>query len=35
MSPLRSARLTASEVLRLTQFDRVLIYEFDPEWNGT
>ncbi len=27
--------LTAEEVWRLTGFDRVLIYRFDPQWNGT
>src|SRR5690606_10001893 len=27
--------LTAEEIARLTGFDRVLIYRFDPAWNGT
>lgn len=27
--------LTAEEIARLTGFDRVLIYRFDPVWNGT
>lgn len=29
------SQLTAAEVRRLTGFDRVLIYQFDAEWNGT
>lgn len=29
------SRLTAEEVRRLTGFDRVLIYRFDEQWNGT
>ncbi len=28
------SRLTAAEVRRLTGFDRVLIYQFDADWNG-
>lgn len=28
------SRLTAAEVRRLTGFDRVLVYQFDAEWNG-
>ncbi|WP_230530460.1 ATP-binding protein [Microvirga roseola] len=28
-------RLAAEDVRRLTGFDRVLIYRFDPQWNGT
>jgi light-regulated signal transduction histidine kinase (bacteriophytochrome) len=27
--------LAASEVRRVTGFDRVLVYRFDPDWNGT
>ncbi|MBZ6075796.1 ATP-binding protein [Microvirga puerhi] len=27
-------RLAAEDVRRMTGFDRVLVYEFDPEWNG-
>ncbi|USI71438.1 ATP-binding protein [Sphingomonas morindae] len=27
--------LAAREVRRITGFDRVLVYRFDPEWNGT
>jgi two-component system, chemotaxis family, sensor kinase Cph1 len=29
------ARLACEEVQRLTGFDRVLIYQFDEDWNGT
>jgi light-regulated signal transduction histidine kinase (bacteriophytochrome) len=29
------ARFAASEVRRLTGFDRVMIYRFDEDWNGT
>lgn len=28
-------RLAAAEVRRATGFDRVLVYRFDPDWNGT
>jgi len=28
-------RLAAKEVRRITGFDRVLVYRFDPHWNGT
>jgi light-regulated signal transduction histidine kinase (bacteriophytochrome) len=28
------AQIAASELRRLTQFDRVLIYRFDEQWNG-
>jgi len=28
-------RLAADEVRRITGFDRVLVYRFDPQWNGT
>src|SRR5450755_3411299 len=28
------AALTAVEVRRLTGFDRVMVYRFDPDWNG-
>lgn len=28
-------RLAAGEVRRATGFDRVLVYRFDPDWNGT
>ena len=27
-------RLAATEVRRITGFDRVLVYRFDPDWNG-
>ncbi|GEO06238.1 hypothetical protein AAE02nite_39020 [Adhaeribacter aerolatus] len=29
-----TAHLTATELKRLTNFDRVLVYQFDPQWNG-
>lgn len=29
------SRITAQEVRQFTQFDRVLIYRFDENWNGT
>ena len=28
-------QLACDEMLNLTQFSRVLIYQFDPDWNGT
>ncbi len=28
-------RLAAEDIRRLTGFDRVLVYRFDPQWNGT
>ena len=28
-------RVTTEEIRRITGFDRVLIYRFDPDWNGT
>ncbi|WP_347160085.1 GAF domain-containing protein [Pontibacter chitinilyticus] len=28
------AQLTAAEIKKLTGFDRVLVYQFDPQWNG-
>ncbi|MGN6504114.1 MAG: ATP-binding protein [Tepidisphaeraceae bacterium] len=27
-------QITAEEVRRITGFDRIMIYQFDPEWNG-
>jgi light-regulated signal transduction histidine kinase (bacteriophytochrome) len=29
------SRLACEEIRRYTGFDRVLVYRFDPEWNGT
>ncbi|GAA4431074.1 hypothetical protein GCM10023188_18270 [Pontibacter saemangeumensis] len=29
-----AADIAASEVKKLTNFDRVLVYQFDPQWNG-
>lgn len=29
------ARLTARELKRISQFDKVMIYSFDAQWNGT
>jgi light-regulated signal transduction histidine kinase (bacteriophytochrome) len=29
------ARIAATEIKRLSGFDRVMIYQFDAEWNGT
>lgn len=33
-STAEAAQVTAQEVKRFTDFDRVLIYQFDPQWNG-
>lgn len=30
-----ACRMAASELKRLSGFDKVMIYSFDPEWNGT
>ncbi|MHC2991596.1 PAS/PAC sensor protein, partial [Pontibacter sp. HJ8] len=29
------ARIAAQELKKFTGFDRVLVYQFDPQWNGT
>jgi len=29
-----TADLAATEIKKLTNFDRVLVYQFDPQWNG-
>ncbi len=34
-SALEVARVAAEQVRELTKFDRVLVYQFDEEWNGT
>jgi len=33
-STAEAAQVTAQELKRFTDFDRVLIYQFDPHWNG-
>lgn len=30
----KACRLAASELKRISGFDKVMIYQFDPEWNG-
>jgi chemotaxis family two-component system sensor kinase Cph1 len=30
----RASQIAASELKRLSGFDKVMIYQFDPEWNG-
>ena len=30
----RACRLAASELKRISGFDKVMVYQFDPEWNG-
>ena len=34
-TPARLAALASAEVRKITGFDRVLVYQFDEEWNGT
>ncbi|MFD3000635.1 GAF domain-containing protein [Pontibacter toksunensis] len=33
-STAEAAQLSADEMKKLTGFDRVLVYQFDPQWNG-
>lgn len=33
-STTQAADITATEIKKLTGFDRVLVYQFDPQWNG-
>ena len=33
-STAEAARIIADELKKLTDFDRVLVYQFDPKWNG-
>ena len=33
-SPEIACEILAEEVRRLTEFDRVMVYRFDPDWNG-
>jgi light-regulated signal transduction histidine kinase (bacteriophytochrome) len=34
VTPADLMRAAAAEVRRLTRFDRVMVYRFDPDWNG-